>query len=355
MNFVNFQIVYLLYGSNKSYLHELMFSVLSLFVHTERSQIPRILVYTDQPQRFHGWPVDVVELSNEMLVNWEGEDGYLHRRKACAIDDSLQYANYSIFVDTDTFFIDSASKLLDLLKQNEWVVDEIEGFWGGWRSGLLYLKTSKILSDKYRVKDDLILVNSGVFGVKENASEFMKKSIELIDELYPVAKPIHMVEQFCLSIAGYHSGKPAEAKKIVRHYWAEKRYWRMMLGYFFSMHGERFSEDLLKACKVAPRKRPKPSVLKKMIFRISSIGLDSKSKKMLRFLFYAANLSGGGFKESCSMAYLHHFIESSNRENMDISLNCVVRLRPFLFSRSDVYRLRKNYQFLIDSMSPLNN
>lgn len=96
------QLVYLVYGGRAEYHQEAKYSILSALHHAS-GQCPRILVYTDEPGQFAGWPVEVVGLDADTLTSWTGPVAYLHRRKAAAIRDALQYAERSIFIDTDTF------------------------------------------------------------------------------------------------------------------------------------------------------------------------------------------------------------------------------------------------------------
>jgi hypothetical protein len=100
------KLVYLVYGGKPEYHREAKYSILSA-LHHARGDCPRILLYTDEPAQFSGWPVDLIVLDAKALANWTGPAAYLHRRKAAAIRDALAYADQSIFIDTDTFFLAS--------------------------------------------------------------------------------------------------------------------------------------------------------------------------------------------------------------------------------------------------------
>lgn len=43
------------------------------------------------------------------MTAWQGTHGYHHRRKACAIAYGLTLAHKTLFVDTDTLFLDNPS------------------------------------------------------------------------------------------------------------------------------------------------------------------------------------------------------------------------------------------------------
>lgn len=336
IDFAESQLVYLVYGNDEAYLHEAKFSILSAIRESKEGSLTRILLYTDKPHDFLGWPVDIVYLSDEIMKAWIGFHGYFHRCKAAAILDSTNYANYSIFVDTDTFFVQDPSKLFDLLKSKKWIVDEVEAVWADWHDQPLYQKTASMLLNKYSVADDLLLINSGIFGIKNDAKDFMHKSIKLIDEIYPLAKNIHIVEQFAASVAAYGFTRPGEARGIVRHYYSEKLYWRSMLKEFFEVNDDNFSSSLILASKSFPQKKPKPSYFKRLKFRFYTAGLSVKKKRALRFFYYAANLPMQKYRKSCSLAYIKHFLESYSNENNPMDLFDVIKLRPLLFSRKDI-------------------
>ncbi len=74
-----------------------------------------IRVMTDRPQDYFGWPVETITLDEQTLTQWQGENGYAHRRKACAIAHGLALADKTLFVDTDTLFLKSPHRVLELI------------------------------------------------------------------------------------------------------------------------------------------------------------------------------------------------------------------------------------------------
>lgn len=86
------QLLYLVYGGQDVYRREAKFSILSALAKCKTPGELVIRVFTDNPDDFLGWPVDTVPLSAELLQEWQGVDGYYHRRKACAIAAGLELA-----------------------------------------------------------------------------------------------------------------------------------------------------------------------------------------------------------------------------------------------------------------------
>lgn len=295
-------LVYLLYGGGLSYRQEIKFSILSALRESSNKPVD-IVVYTDEPDSFHGWPVEVVELKLETLRIWTGEHGYQHRRKAMAIQDSLRRAEQVIFIDTDTFFIASPHILFERLAQADWIVDEVEGVWGEWSDQPLYNATAARLREQLGIGDDMPLINSGVLGFSKCGEDIMAEAISLIDNLYPLAPDVHVIEQFAVGCAARKLATPAQSKGIVRHYFGEKNFWRAMLAEFFSRHGELYNSDLVKASFSFPKKRIKPIWWRRLHLRLLSLGLCKPQRKVLRAAFFSIYLPSGPYAKACSFVY----------------------------------------------------
>lgn len=303
-------LIYLVYGKQTSYRQEAKFSMLSALRNTPPESMPSIVVYTDEPEAFADWPVEVVALSHEELGEWAGRMGYLHRRKAAAIRDALEKCKRSIFVDTDTFFVAPASRLFERLSGSEWLVDQVEGTWGEWSDQPLYQATANVLNKKYGVGNDMLLINSGVLGLNYDAVRLMDRTLELIDELYPLAPGIHIIEQFAVGVAAYGLARPAETRDLVKHYYGEKRYWRSILDVFFATHGERYSPKLFEAVRDVPVSRPKPAAWRRLMFRLASAQFDREERKMARLAFYAVNLPSDTYSAACAPIYALDLLRS---------------------------------------------
>lgn len=297
---VPYQLVYLVYGDNADYRLEAKFSMLSAIRHGPH---PRILLYTDRPSDYEGWPICVKEVHASTLGNWTGVNGYIHKRKACAFADSLKYADASIFIDTDTFFTAPPDRLITRLNNAQWLVDKIEARFSDWAHLPLYKRTASHLREHSNVDGDLLMINSGVLGLRKQQQEILDSSVEMIDDLCRLAPGIHIIEQFSVAVAARHLEKPAEAKGIVCHYYSEKEYWRAVVRTFFSLHGEHWHEALLKVSREAPTARPKPAWWIRLAFRARSLLLPKAGRRFARMAYYATHMPDNPYAQSCRQEY----------------------------------------------------
>ncbi|MBP8275887.1 MAG: hypothetical protein KAX55_03220 [Propionivibrio sp.] len=295
-----YQLVYLVYGDNPNYRLEAKFSMLSAIRHGCH---PRILLYTDRPADYEGWPICVKETDLSTLKDWTGVNGYIHKRKACAFADALQYADTSIFIDTDTFFTASPGRLIHRLSKAQWLVDKTEARFGDWSHLPLYKKTASYLKESQGVKDDLLMINSGVLGLRRQQQEIVNSSVEMIDDLCLRAPGIHIIEQFAVAVAARRLGKPAEAKGIVCHYYSEKEYWRAVIGTFFSIHGEHWRTNLPEISREAPTTRPKPDWWFRLALKAKSLFLPKASRRFARMAYYATHMPDNVYAKSCCQEY----------------------------------------------------
>lgn len=306
-------LVYLLYGGGLSYRHEIKFSIISALRESAGRPLS-IVVYTDEPNVFSGWPVEVVELNPETLLAWTGGDGYLHRRKAMAIQDALRRFEQVIFIDTDTFFTASPHALFERLAQADWIVDEVEGTWGAWNDQLLYHATAGWLREQLGVGDNMRLINSGVLGFSKCGEEIMTEAVRLIDDLYPLAPDVHVIEQFAVGCAARNLAAPAQSNGIVCHYFGEKAFWRAMLVEFFAQYGEVYNSALIEASCGFPKKRIKPVWWRRLHLRLLSLGLCKPQRKLLRAAFFSIYLPSGAYAKACSFVYAKDYQRLSGSE-----------------------------------------
>lgn len=295
------QFVYLVYGSNPAYHAEARLSILSLLAHQGLAEAERIVVYTDCLEPYAGWPVETVHLSVECLQAWMGPAGYLHRRKAKAIEHALSCAEQSIFVDTDTFFKADANQLWRRLSKAAWLVDEIEGRWGD--DAELNQAFAGFIEQQRLSNPRFFLVNSGIFGLKAEQRSMVAQALALIDTLYPIAPRIHTVEQFAFSLAQNAATKPADAQGVVKHYYSDKEHWRGLVGHFFARHGSAYNEALVAAFAEFPQLKPSASWYHRARFRLLSTGLDKRHAKAVRLAYYGAVL-GDGYDDACALEYV---------------------------------------------------
>lgn len=101
-------------------------SILTALAHGNPSTLPSIRILTDRPEDYLGWPVETLALSPQLLSEWQGNNGYIHRRKACAIASGLKLAEKTLFVDTDTLFFADPDLLFKQIEPGQYLMDRLE-------------------------------------------------------------------------------------------------------------------------------------------------------------------------------------------------------------------------------------
>jgi len=304
------QLLYLIYGDQAVYRREAKFSMLTALAQLKRGESLCIRVMTDRPQDYAGWPVDTIALSNQTMIQWQGENGYHHRRKACAIAEGLKLAEKTLFVDTDTLFLDSPHRIFGRIDPGRYVMDRFEYDWSYVCERPDYVKLGQRL-EAYGIaaSNSFKLYNSGLCGLNDSDTPLLEESIRLIDEWTQGSFDIHTIEQIALSFA--MRNKPIqEAKNYVYHYFAEKRFFHAMQKHFFSRHGEQFHPELPALCTEVPRCKPVPSPWQRLRIKWKLRNTRRGMKKVCRDLLYGSAAPDHPYFEVCR----HEWWESASRE-----------------------------------------
>ena len=122
------QLLYFVYGGAQAYRQELKFSLLSA-LHWRQGQDIALRILTDRPQDYRGWPVEVLAIEGATLKAWQGQHGYLHRSKACAIAWALPRAGKTLFLDSDTVVQTPLAALFDGIDEQRGLMDIEEWPW----------------------------------------------------------------------------------------------------------------------------------------------------------------------------------------------------------------------------------
>ncbi|OIN44264.1 hypothetical protein BLL37_07080 [Pseudomonas azotoformans] len=304
------QLLYLIYGEQDVYRREAKFSILTALAQLKQGESLCIRVMTDRPQDFIGWPVETIELDEQTLTQWQGENGYLHRRKACAIAQGLTLADKTLFVDTDTVFLKSPHRVFELIQPDQYVMDEFEYDWHYVCKRPDYLKLGRHLS-AYGVSagNSFKLYNSGLCGVQASDASLLETAIRWIDEWTQDSFDIHTIEQVAISFA-MHGKKVCESRKFVHHYYADKRFFHAMQAHFFSLHGEAFGTELLARCLDVPQFKPVPSAWQRLCIKWKLRNQRKHVKRVGRDLLYGSAAPEHPYYDVCR----HGWWESASRE-----------------------------------------
>jgi len=307
--FVKQQLIYLLYGERRIYQLEAKFSILTALARSKPGELPTIRVLTDQPQAFQGWPVDVVVLDAQRLADWTGEGGYSHRRKACAIAHASRWAEKTIFIDTDTVFLQSPQKLFQQVDAQRFLVDEVEMSWAEASHSAYYAGFTRglTLSGEAPV-DDLRLCNSGVMGFALENAAIAERAIQRIDAWTQYASALHTIEQIAFSFE-LHGAQINEARGVISHYFAMKQYIHAILEIFFRRCGDQFDPSLCKQALKVPMQRPVPSWLGRLSVKWSLKRVPPELRGIGRKLLYGSGIGGDEYQRACKVIWWRSAIE----------------------------------------------
>lgn len=304
------QLLYLVYGNQDVYRREAKFSILTVLSQAKNGECPAIRILTDRPQDYAGWPVETVLLDEQTLTQWQGDSGYHHRRKACAIAAGLKLAEKTLFVDTDTLFTSDPNSLFKHISPGQSVMDRFEYDWKDVFQRQGYRKLARDLSAEGVTPDSgFKLYNSGLCGVTDCDSALFEESIRLIDAWTLGGFEIHTIEQIALSYA-MRERPVVEARKHVYHYFAEKRFFHAMLEFFFSQHGEQFSQRLVDLCQDVPRVKPFPSAWQRLKIKWKLRKQSGVLRKVGRDLLYGSAAPEDPYYSVCR----HEWWECASRE-----------------------------------------
>ena len=304
------QLLYLVYGDQAVYRREAKFSVLTALSHLKQGESLCIRVMTDRPQDYRGWPVETVALDEQTLAQWQGENGYIHRRKACAIAHGLTLADKTLFVDTDTVFLKSPHRVFELIEPGQYVMDEFEYDWSYVCKRADYLKLGEHLRRHgISSSNSFKLYNSGLCGVRSSDTSLLETSIELIDEWTAGSFEIHTIEQVAISFA-MRGNTVREARKFVHHYYADKRFFHAMQAHFFSLHGEAFDPLLVARCLDVPTVKPLPSRWQRLRIKWKLRNQRKHMKRVGRDLLYGSAAPEHPYYDVCR----HGWWESACKE-----------------------------------------
>ncbi|MBT2340553.1 MULTISPECIES: hypothetical protein [Pseudomonas] len=304
------QLLYLIYGDNHVYRHEAKFSILTALAHGHPSTLPTIRILTDRPEDYQGWPVETVTLSPELLGQWQGEHGYIHRRKACAIAAGLKLAEKTLFVDTDTLFLADPDLLFKRIQPGQYLMDSFEYNWDYVCEREDYRRLGACLhAHGVDRNNGFKLYNSGLCGVTDRDAPLLVQVIDRIDEWTEGGFDIHTIEQIAISFT-LRNATIRETNRHVHHYFADKRFFHSMQAHFFAQHGEAFSAALVQRCHDVPRSKPFPAAWRRLLIKWKLRDQRGALRKIGRDLLYGSAAPSHPYYDICR----HHWWDSAARE-----------------------------------------
>lgn len=276
-------LLYFLYGDREEYLLEAKFSILTALRLSSQQRKFTISVLTDNPKAFTGWPIRVVPVDKSTLERWAGPEGYIHRRKACAIKSGLEIADKSIFIDTDTIFSGDPEILFNRISDQECLMDQFEFRWAEATRRPDYAGLTKHLTQLRELPSPrLRLFNSGVCGLSSKHSAMIDLVIKRIDSWAFLQHELHTIEQIAISFE-IKKLRIKLANDCVYHYFSKKPFFHAMLRVFFYAHGHGYSKELVKASAAVPTRISLPKLKDRLFNNLKLSTLPRELRKAGRY------------------------------------------------------------------------
>ena len=238
------EIVYLDYGNRVGYRMQTYFSILSLMAYTEK--VPAIHVVTDHAVAYARLEkyVHVVEVGQETLKEWRGENDYSFRIKIKAVEHVAKLLKEQgkdkeplMYIDCDTFAVcdlrplfEGAAQGLAYMQKNEGMPYQTHG-----PSKRLWNDVKGKTYCGIEIDEHSEMWNSGLIVAPVSVMEKVcELTLRLCDEMLAQGIKSFNVEQFCFSMALRHECQQIHsAESFFCHYWGNKEGWNQVQTEFF--------------------------------------------------------------------------------------------------------------------------
>lgn len=295
-------LLYLVYGA-ASYHREAVFSIAS--AHARLVETPgaavAIRVCTDDVAPYAGLPVEIAPLDAATLQRWRAPHGYHFRAKHVALRETLASSERAVLIDTDTFFHRSPLALFERVRPGTLLCNRIGATYGSRRQHPLYRTLAAHLQARGLAADDMRLLNSGVIGLDRADAAVLDRSLELMDELFPLAEGAYTLEEFVLAVARDERGIAlAECPDDIHHYWSRKRIFRAKIDAWLAKHGDApLSPAALADTAAVTDALPRPPRLTRLRIKLGTALLPAVQKQFARELMYGCYPYPNEFDRAC--------------------------------------------------------
>ena len=220
-------VLYIVYGEDQTYYDGAIFSFLTFKYWILDSNQIEVVVLTEKPEKFVGYPMTTLSMSKEQKKEWSLNGAYHFRiknRGLAFVMDKLKLSEFDkiLFFDTDTYFHKSPLPLFDLIESNQALFYLNEGFIYDRKRFFTYVenlegKKIEIDSESYELSKKSALWGSLMVGIMAN----MRPSLDWADKLmlkFFDLVPSHTIEPFALSESLLRKYRIVEGKNFVSLY-----------------------------------------------------------------------------------------------------------------------------------------
>lgn len=294
------QLIYLAFGAT-TYQREAVFSIVSALTHAarnEHSEPFHIRVFTDAPDFYGKLPVAISAID----PSWSGPHNYHFRIKHMVLREALQQCDKAILIDTDTFFRASPTELIKRVAPGKLLCNAI-----GQPLGEAPPFPAEMLT---RLKEanlsltNLRQTNSGVIGLMQSDLSLLKRSIDWMDELRPLAPELYTLEELCLALAAHGHMELNACTDVIHHYWSRKAQFRAKVDAWFSKHhASPLSEEAMHDALQLNDRLPRPPQPYRGWQKLLTLLAPSDRRQFFRELLYGCHTYPNEFDRACNSAW----------------------------------------------------
>lgn len=271
--------VVIAYGDQLGYHHGAKFQILSGWQQWYSKPHASVCVVTDKPELFEGYPVRLVQITEQEAYHWSLNGTQHFGIKLRALEKAILTSNADIalLLDTDTYWKKNPRPLIKHIKPNYAVMFCDEGPIKGTRN-LSINRFNEGLHDReihwadssYRLSGLSRMYNSSIVGLHKENTKLLAQAFELFSALEPHVEA-HTVEQFSLGETFRTNGISVTFGSRYTKDWSSvgrKNYATPLLKDFFEAYGENDFSTHLQHLDTISIQRPFKILIQQKIERL---------------------------------------------------------------------------------------
>lgn len=163
-----------------------------------------------------------------------------------------------------------------------------------------YRDLSPYLFERGWADDEMHQLNSGVIGLPREEAKILDRSLELMDELYPIANGAYTLEEFVLAVAAHKRLELVGCTDLIHHYWSRKQLFRAKIQAWLCKHGSSLlsAAALDDTLKVTDR-LPRPPRAKRLLYKLGTLPLPAPMRQFSIELLYGCHEYSNEFDRAC--------------------------------------------------------
>jgi heptosyltransferase-3 len=271
-------LLYIVYGDEEAYYDGAIFSFLTFMNWIPNDDQIEVVVLTEKPEKFSGYPIKTLVMSEEQKTDWSIDGAYHFRiknRGLAFVMDKLELKEMDkiLFFDTDTYFHKSPMPLFDLIQKDQALFYLNEGLIYDRSRFSIYVESLeglkiKIDNESYELSKKSALWGSLMVGITVNMRPSLDWADKLLLKFFDIV-PSHTIEPFALSESLLRKFRIIEGKNFVSLYSTsrKKQHAKEVLTKFFKEYKSLNLDDQVRLAQDIRIKRPLFIILKQRLQR----------------------------------------------------------------------------------------